>query len=180
MLTAMMFPVVSLNNRPTQPATQPASLGCVCVFCVCGFVLSHTCVGVRPPLGVSRSVRGSLWGTDPHLSAANGQPPSPGEETLLGFLMEPPPTVGEALRHDFGMTSQECWYPAHQRRVPLERWCKSEAEGENQGGVRGAQPAQNQAASAWDDSTAKHLFPGRTSTSALSHKPIGSANYIVA
>ena len=72
-------------------------------MCVC--VQFHTCVGVRPPLGVPGPVRGSLWGTDPHLSAG-GQPPSPSEGgTFSGCTL---PTVGgPAPRHDSGLTSQE-------------------------------------------------------------------------
>lgn len=47
MLTAVMFPVVSANSRPTHPALR------VCVSYVSFPGLTHTCLGVRPPLGVS-------------------------------------------------------------------------------------------------------------------------------
>lgn len=184
MLKAEIFPVFSVNSWPTHPA-----LG-VPVTCVrvCACTSTHICVGVRPPLGVCGPVRGSLWGTDPHLftrllfpAAANGQPPSHREETPLEFQMEPTSYWGPTLRYDLGwpprrggilrISQESLWkHSVNQRQ-------RGGCLGENQGGVKGAQPAQDMAPSAWDDSTAKHLFPGKTSTSALPHKPIGSFNY---
>lgn len=157
-------------------------------MCVYVCLSLHTCVGVRPPLGVCGPGWGSLWGTDPHLSAVSsinqwsalisrrGDP--------LVFHVEPASYRGASSSSWFGVTSQEGWHPADQPRVPLETRCKSGQRGgilgENHGGVKGARPAQDMAPSAWDDSTAKHLFPCKTSTSALSHKPTGSFNYSLA
>lgn len=72
----------------------------------------HTCEGVRTPLGVSGPVREALYGEQTHTcllfpAAANGQPPSPREETLSSSTRSQLPAGGPILRHDFGMTSQE-------------------------------------------------------------------------
>lgn len=56
MLTAVMFPVVSANSRPTHPALR------VCVSYVSFPGLTHTCLGVRPPLGVSGPGKWQLMG----------------------------------------------------------------------------------------------------------------------
>lgn len=113
----------------------------------------------------------------------NGQRPSSREETFSSSTRSQLPAVGGGNPSSrFGLTSQEGWHPAFSVSAKrpfgnVNQRQKGGRLGENQGGVRGAQPAQDMASSAWDDSTAKHLFPGKTSTSALSHNSIGSFNY---
>lgn len=91
MLTAVMFPVVSANSRPTHPALR------VCVSYVSFPGLTHTCLGVRPPLGVSGPGKWQFVGnrlTPVCLSAVprswkltiSGQLPTPREESLSSSL----------------------------------------------------------------------------------------------
>lgn len=113
----------------SKQQAHPDSLRCL--YCVCACSNTHICVGVRPPLGVSGPVSGSLWGTDPHLFAcllfpagANGQPPSLAEETLSSSTRSQLPTGGANPSSWFGMTFQEGLYPAYQHLTQ----CKSETE----------------------------------------------------
>lgn len=134
MLTAVMFPVVSVNSRPTHPGNLR------CVMCLC--LQLHTCVGVRPPLGVHGPVRGSLWGTDPHLSAFFQRQPMDG----LHLSVRRPSRVacgasflpgGQIFVMILGWPPRRGDIQADQLRVHLETWCKSEAEWRTSGGEPG-------------------------------------------
>lgn len=154
---SVMFPVVSANSEPTQTC----SLRCVCLVVS---LLLHTCVGVRPPLE----------------SVALSEQLMKNRRTPVGWSQQQPivchPKFHASLFPWRGSIpcSDSGWNPSwttSQSTVTLRTWFLTKLEVGFHRRIRGAQSVQDVTPSAWDDSTSNYLFPGKTSTSPLSHEP---------
>lgn len=138
MLTATMFPVVSVNNKPTQVLRN---------VCECVYAVAHTCVALRL-WGSLAPLEAVLWETDPTLVGLFSRRGDP-----LRFHSEPTSYLGGGSSSRFGgrppgnvrfLGSRCLW-----KHGVNQRQREEDTRGENQGGVRGAQPAQDMAATAW-------------------------------